>query len=157
MTFYIGVDYGIRKLALAAFPKGGRRGPSGAFSHFWPGGMSHNEILADSERVLHKLMKPEHFVGSTVVIEYPFFAKNARTAVRMGMMAGALYTHASKMTRDIIFVPPAEWKREIVGKGNANKDETMTWIKTNTTWSFRNDDEADSLCMAVYGKRFNNE
>lgn len=151
----IGVDYGVRKLALAALPTGRRRGPQGVFSCFWKPDRTANDILGAVEDTVITWVETQlaDTDDVSVIIEYPYFAKNAKVSVRMGMMAGALFSAFHQYTDNIRFVEPAAWKKQIVGRGNANKEDTMKWLRGHyPKLTFINDDEADAYCLALYGK-----
>ncbi len=152
----LGIDYGVRKLSVAALTFTGVGAVPEVFSFFWDKKTSRDYIVYDAceklqEHHLRHLWEDVDLVN----IEYPFFINSRQTAIRMSMMAGALMVQARKLTNNtaqVRFVEPAKWKREVVGYARADKTQTMEYL--NAEWpdfTFHNDDEADALCLALHG------
>lgn len=147
---YVGIDYGVKKFSLAALTPNGVGAVPEVFSCFWDKKWDQDDVLAE---ISLTVFRQETLVedASRIAIEYPFFHRNAKTAIRMSMVAGAIFstiqlinTHA-----DISFVPPSAWKRQVVGYAHASKDQTMERIENLYGASIiNNDDEADALAMA---------
>ena len=148
--YYLGVDYGIRRVAFALIDES-------------------NHIVVLEDLVLQKdardveLDVMTRFVLDRVhtwtwdivscVIESPILggSLNASTAVQMGITAGALSVTLNQHNVRNIFVPSARWKKEVVGKGNAKKEEVMAWaVERWPDQEFKTQDQADALAMAVY-------
>lgn len=84
-------------------------------------------------------------------IEEPLMAgpRNIRTALHMAQVAGALMT-----TVNSYLVPVTSWKKEVVGKGNASKEEVATYYnKTYPGKELTSQDHIDATCIRIYGER----
>jgi|JI10StandDraft_1071094.scaffolds.fasta_scaffold1177556_1 Holliday junction resolvasome RuvABC endonuclease subunit len=85
-------------------------------------------------------------------IEEPLMAgpRNIRTALQLAQVAGALMT-----TVPSYFVPVATWKKEIVGKGNAKKEEVAEFLKAHHAFghALHSQDLIDATCIRLYGER----
>ena len=150
---FIGVDYGVKKLAMAALPLEWGGAAPVAFSHFWSSQVTADDVLQMAPLVLNGWLKEIGASNEWMFIEYPFLAHNRKTAMRMAMMAGALFAAASPIVSYVDFVEPSTWKKHVVGRGNANKEDTMNYLTANhPDLTFLNDDEADSWCMALYAE-----
>ena len=88
--------------------------------------------------------------------------KNGKTTRLLALMAGALW--ARTLRRDLFWhwVDVAHWKREIVGNGNASKEQVAEWVRHVVTNMEPPDrlptyeafpDLFDAHCLAVYGRR----
>ena len=101
------------------------------------------------------------------VIEAPFFhAKHPTGAVAMSQVNGALLAGLSSVP--VASCPPSVWKKHVVGKGNAGKQDIATYVQTHypeiaETFMHRrgktdksamifDQDLADSLCIALYAR-----
>jgi Holliday junction resolvasome RuvABC endonuclease subunit len=142
-------------VAFAALsdPYGGRRGQPRVFSHFWKPGVDVDVILSEMSQKLDTAAHGLDISGSMVCVEYPFVASNRRTSIRMAMVAGVCLNWAIAQGADAFFAEPTAWKRATVGHGHASKSIVMSWLRSmhpslDQVWT--NDDEADSLCMALY-------
>ena len=154
---FLGIDYGTRKVSLAALPPSGGGAAPVVFSHF----CRRNTYTARSEtQQLHHLAQlvvswitassVHHACApSYVVVERPWFGFNKDTGIRLAATAGAIsctiFTAYPEVPIDL--VPPAKWKSEVVGDGRANKEDVMTWAR-NRNLKPENDDEADAAAMA---------
>jgi Holliday junction resolvasome RuvABC endonuclease subunit len=85
-------------------------------------------------------------------IEEPLMAgpRNIRTALHLAQVAGALMT-----TVPSYFVPVTTWKKEIVGKGNAKKEEVAEFLRTHQDFIHvrESQDLIDATCIRLYGER----
>jgi Holliday junction resolvasome RuvABC endonuclease subunit len=148
--YYLGVDYGIRRVAVALIDES-------------------NHIIVLQDLVLQKDARDAEldvltrFVLDQVqtwlwdivgcVIESPILggSLNASTAVQMGITAGAISVTLNQHNVRNTFAPSASWKLGAIGRGNAKKEDVMAWAKE--TWpdqEFKTQDQADALAMAVY-------
>lgn len=146
----MGIDYGIRRVAVAMINQ-------------------RNDVIVLEDLVLSKderdveiavlsrfvLDQVDTYVWNIVgcVIESPILggSLNASTAVQMGITAGAISGILGQHNVGSCFVPSARWKKEVVGKGNATKEDVMAWAVA--TWPdepIKTQDHADALAMAVY-------
>ena len=153
MRKYVGVDYGVKKVAFGVLhPRKGVQHPE-VFSCFWNKKRDADDVLWELPSVIAD--NAALFKDATMVsIEYPFMAKNAKTAVRMAMVAGTLFSHIGPYAPDAVihFVPPATWKRDVIGYARADKEQTIKHMEgLYPEVVLNNDDEADALAMAHWG------
>ncbi len=167
---FVGIDYGVRKLSVAALisSEGEVRAASEVYSYFgghrnnrdqcftftWGRKDDRDEILKETLEIIETTICGLWVDATRVCIEYPFMMRNAQTAIRMSMMAGTLMAGASAYMPEetVTFVEPAKWKRDVVGYARADKQQTMEFLATEyPQLRFENDDEADAWCLALHG------
>lgn len=73
---------------------------------------------------------------SIVACEEPLALQNGKTTRILGLAAGAIW--AAHLQFDVFWtwVNVSTWKRETVGKANANKDQVIEWVKENMGLDF---------------------
>lgn len=100
-------------------------------------------------------------VGTHIFAEEPLALKNGRTTRLLALMAGALW--AQTLSLDVFWhwVDVSHWKREVVGNGNASKEQVAEWVRVAAR-KMPGDrliqydispDLYDAHCLAVYGRR----
>lgn len=153
MIHYLGVDYGVRKVSLAALPPadaGGGAAPV-VFSRFWKPHLHPDEVLMAAVAQVTDWIADLDAATAWTAVEAPAVIRSMNTSVRMAMMAGALLHGLHPLVSYTELVTAPSWKKHTVGTGRATKPEVMDWLReSQPTWTFGNDDEADALCMALY-------
>ena len=96
--------------------------------------------------ILIKKLKPEE-----VAVEELFFAKNAKTAIKVGEARGVILLTVAQHNMHIAEYKPREVKQAITGYGGADKLQMQRMVKTllrlNTIPT--PDDTADALAVAI--------
>lgn len=69
----------------------------------------------------------EHRPG-VLVVERPFFGKNASSALAVGMARGAALLLAAECGLDVREYPPATVKGAVAGNGNASKEQVARMV-----------------------------
>lgn len=158
----IGIDYSTRKIAAVAVAGGVLVG-----CESWrledrriTGDDAVLATIAAADHVVYRLHKKVSlWTSNHCVIEAPIMggSMNARTAVGMGMVAGALASLADRHnSTTIAIVPPSSWKKQVVGGGAATKEQVGLWLQEHhpQIWSGCHDeDERDAACMALLADR----
>lgn len=89
-------------------------------------------------------------------------SKNPKTTRLLSLMAGALWAQSLGLNLFWHWVDVAHWKREVVGKGNANKEQVAAWVRATAVRMLPEcrlahyditPDLYDAHCLAVYGRR----
>lgn len=156
----VGVDYGTRKVALAALPpKGGGAAPV-VFSHFCTPRRCRtaNGTVVDKAQHLSDMVAlwlldinaDSDGVTGLAVVEMPYMGLSRATAMNMAVVAG----HICAMVKvaapglDVALDAPSLWRSRIMA-GRTGKQEVMEWLaEKHPEASWENDDEADALGMA---------
>lgn len=92
---------------------------------------------------------------SAVFIEEPVVARgNIRSTMKQAYVNGAVQAAVGLLNPDtsVSLVPVTTWKKEVVGKGNASKDEVADFV---SDWmGGREDDQdiCDAICVMLYGQ-----
>ena len=94
----------------------------------------------------------ERFDGNYYAyIEEPVVAgaRNLRTSLRIAQISGAVLSAVNGE-----LVPVSTWKKEVVGKGNAKKEEIREWLKTQPEYKYASSsqDWIDATCLRLYGE-----
>jgi Holliday junction resolvasome RuvABC endonuclease subunit len=107
------------------------------------------ELFAIKEFSTHNIEK-----NSIVYVEEPLVAgaRNLRTSLKIAQVSGVVMASAPDFAK---FVPVSSWKKEIVGKGNAKKEEISEFLlkEYKEMWAECNEDQnlIDAACVALYG------
>jgi Holliday junction resolvasome RuvABC endonuclease subunit len=145
----LGVDYGTARIAIA--------GPS--IMHFEevvlrPGdNLGALDVLAET---LWNAVKRTH--ADVVVVESPIqgASRNVRVGISLGMVAGAICVAARQAGASVLLVPPATWKKTVVGHGNANKEQVAQWLQSehpDLRANAHSQDLVDATCIALSATR----
>lgn len=82
--------------------------------------------------------------------------RNVRVGLSMAKAAGVLAVEARKHGSDVLFVPPARWKKVVIGRGHADKAEVATWLRAaHPEYASRcgsSQDLVDATCLALYAE-----
>lgn len=150
----VGIDLGVHKIALAVFLEN-----SLAVTHVY-------EASADLPRDV-QLLEMGHYAMSlahlhsvdSIWVEDVLVGNNRKYSLALAETKGALLgalSHLRPVT-DIRTVNVKEWKREIVGNGNAGKDTVMNYmVATHPAYAAQCDgdqDRIDATCVGLYGLR----
>ncbi len=103
-------------------------------------------IYREVGRVINKF-KPE-----VAVLEELFFAKNAKTALKVGEARGVIILAAGSKGLEIKEFTPLEVKLSVVGRGRASKPQVQYMLKhllAGLKEIPRQDDAADALAVAL--------
>jgi hypothetical protein len=103
--------------------------------------------------------------GCHVFVEEPLALKNGKTTRLLGLAAGAVWSGLMVDQPDLWFywVDVAEWKKQVVGRGNAKKEEIREFVLSNPAWRASGwnqelwdiqPDLYDAWCIRAYGRRF---
>ena len=86
-----------------------------------------------------------------VAIESPFFPKNAKTAMILGMAKGVVICSATKAKLPVFEYAPKKAKQAIVGSGMASKQQVATVIASllNVDINSIKDDATDAMAIAL--------
>jgi crossover junction endodeoxyribonuclease RuvC len=93
----------------------------------------------------------EHHRPDAVAIEDIFYAKNVRSALKLGHARGVALLAASRAGLPVVEYSPAEIKRAVVGYGRAEKPQVQEMIRLLLGLDARPSphDVADALAVAV--------
>jgi Holliday junction resolvasome RuvABC endonuclease subunit len=80
-------------------------------------------------------------------------SKNYQTAIDIAQISGVILSCRVRT----YLVPPPAWKKTVLGKGNATKEEVAAWLKEVKPEYFRlcdgDQDLIDACCIALYGEQ----
>jgi hypothetical protein len=98
--------------------------------------------------------------GAFVFCEEPLALQNGKTTRLLGLAAGAIW--AAHLDFDVtwFWVDVASWKKDVVGKGNASKEQIRAFCLANPAFQHEpvhvyeeQPDLYDAWCLKVYGVR----
>jgi len=103
--------------------------------------------------VIHRGLKAllERYRPECVAIENIFYAKNVRSALKLGHARGVALLAASEAAIPVVEYSPAEIKRSVVGYGRAEKAQVQTMMKLLLGLDVAPSphDVADALAVAI--------
>lgn len=145
----LGVDFGVRRIAVACADPGHENAVSYEFKKS-DRGMELNYL---EDRFQYVLIT-SRFVGDTHLwIEGAIAAgvKNLQTTVALAATQGAIIAcHGSPTT----IVPVSTWKKGVCGHGGLTKEGVEAWLlqfRPDLYAICRSQDERDAMCMSLYG------
>jgi len=102
--------------------------------NFIDGGVS-NVASSHAELGLKKIFDAvskliDGFKPDALVVESPFYGKNARTLIRLGEARGAILLAAALAQIQVAQITPAEAKLALTGNGNAQKEQVAYMVNT---------------------------
>lgn len=147
MTDPLGVDYGSRRIAVVH-----SLSASTHVIRMPPGDdMVSRQLLAEWLYGHVLSTKP-----GIVAVESPIVgaSRNYRTGIGLAMMAGALTAAAGAAGAQVVLVAPSAWKKQVVGRGNASKDEVAEWLEREQPVRHgrcdADQDLIDATCISLY-------
>lgn len=144
-----GVDYGVSRIAIAI--------PSRSEFHEFvlkPGDNHKNlDVLAE---ITWNAVVSAH--AEVVAVEAPIqgMSRNVRVGISLAMVAGAVVVAAQQAGASVDVVPPATWKKAVVGFGNANKDQVNDFLAKHHPRLHAkcpSQDMVDATCIALYAEK----
>ena len=145
----IGVDLGIRKYAASIWEDDVLKSTWAYESH---AGTRQGELLecGDDLYLAVAAEKP-----GFVVIEETLLGNNVKYSIKLAQMMGACLVRMAELEQDVISVNVSQWKKAVVGTGNAGKDLVRDYIHTRDNayselcgWD---QDRFDAACIGYYG------
>lgn len=153
-TAALGIDVGSHRLALGC-PRVGLS-TSVDFENIYKG--RRDEELAHLARWLERATSGfEHMV--TPFVEKPFVshggASNPTTTISLAEVVGVIRSRPG-WGGESVLIPPTTWKAQMVGKGNASKEEIGAWFdaqESGRRLRSPTEDEIDAWCIGLYGEK----
>lgn len=140
MTKVVGIDLGVRSIHVST--------QECAVSIT----VDKSERSGELRKLFTKYMEMFDTYDTVAFIEEPLVAgpRNIRTALQMAQLAGALMS-----VMPSYLVPVATWKKEVVGKGNATKDDVADYLRPLPEFAYTDgsQDLIDATCIRMYGER----
>lgn len=105
-------------------------------------------LLEISDRLQHLIAQ---FQPHVLAIEDIFFAKNAKSALKLGQSRGVILLTAARAGLEIAEYTPLEVKQSVVGYGRADKVQVQHMVKALLQLREipKPDDAADALAIAI--------
>ena len=85
-----------------------------------------------------------------VAIEQAIFIQNPKTTVEIANVIGCVRMACYMRSFDVVMVDNRKWKKEILGRGNAKKQEIMEYAVERWGKVFPEQDFADAACIAAW-------
>jgi Holliday junction resolvasome RuvABC endonuclease subunit len=153
----IGIDLGIKKLAVAVFTDadhGENLVEVIAHESRCP---TRDEELAEIAAVAHNIALL--YNADWCFIEEPIVGNNTKYSLKLSQTAGAVMAGLSHLRShqglDIRMVGNKTWKKEVIGNGNSSKDVIRSWVieyhPAYAALCGDDQDEYDACCIGLYG------
>ncbi len=104
-----------------------------------------NEIRTEAEKLI------ADYEPAEVVVENPFFARNARTAFTLGQVRGAILVAVAAKGCRLFEYAPREVKKAVTGYGHAAKSQVQAMVQAllNLAPAPLSTDASDALAAAI--------
>ncbi len=86
-------------------------------------------------------------------IEAAIFIQNPKATIAIANVVGAVWAFLLKEDISTTIIDNRRWKKIIVGKGNAKKDDIKAFAIEKWGDRFPEQDYADAACIALWNKR----
>lgn len=145
----IGVDLGIRKVAYSVWDDDLLTETAAYESN---AGTRQGELMdcADELYSVVRDYKPDF-----VVIEETLLGNNVKYSIKLAQMMGACLVRMAELEQDVISVNVSQWKKAVLGNGNAGKDAVREYISgVDNAYSDLcgwDQDRFDAACIGYYG------
>jgi Holliday junction resolvasome RuvABC endonuclease subunit len=106
------------------------------------------EILKEFSKDISKIKEVEF-----ASIEAAIFIQNPKTTIAIANVVGAVWAFLLEQDINTSIIDNRSWKKEIVGKGNAKKEEIKKYAIDKWGEKFPEQDFADAACIALWNKR----
>ncbi len=128
----VGVDLGTRRAALACIDIGwvwwanlDTTAMRRAYPSEWQMGNRLGDMAGDA---MHEVGLNQGEPDEFLYFERPVVFKSVNTSVGQALSAGAFF--ANLCGQAVQIYPSSVWKKEVVGSGNASKDDTRAWVES---------------------------
>jgi Holliday junction resolvasome RuvABC endonuclease subunit len=89
-------------------------------------------------------------VQPDIGIEAAIYIQNARATISISSVIGAAKAILLAAGFNPVEVNNKSWKKDILGKGNASKEDIMSYAKNRWGHIFEEQDFADAACIAAW-------
>jgi len=108
--------------------------------------------LVDKFGVFLRDLEAVGTLPTIVYVELPIYMQNTKTTLSIAYVVGLVRVVCRQFNITCKMVDNKTWKRVVVGKGNATKEEIMQYVLVLHE-DVKSQDIADSICIAYYGLR----
>lgn len=110
-----------------------------------------SDLPVKLEAIFAKIIRLiEQFSPTAIALEDVFFAKNAKTALRLGHARGVVMLAAARHGIPVFEYPPAQVKQAIAGFGQAPKEQMQKMVKIHLKLrEVAAEDASDALAVAL--------
>ena len=116
-----------------------------------------SRFLDFGEAFLEDISKIKVLLGKTstvqAAVESPIYIQNPKATIAIASVAGLVRFICFISDMGCVYVDNTKWKRDIIGKGNASKDEIKEFAIEKWGDNFPEQDYADAACIALWNKR----
>lgn len=95
---------------------------------------------------------PSLVEGGTVAIEKPLYFKNPHSTISISEVVGAVKEVLELAKIPYKTVDNRVWKKEVIGMGNASKEDIIKYATKYFNAEFEEQDWADAACIAEWSK-----
>ncbi len=152
MELVLGVDVSSRLLAVVGRTVGSNRSPLVMLQPLDRG--THGPFQA--QVALRGFIETLVPIVRLVAIEAPAMGVSARSTILQSFVNGAVQATCVEAGMEVLLVPPATWKKDVVGHGNADKAAVAKWVGTHwpelATLAGGSQDIFDAAAVALHGE-----
>lgn len=150
-----GVDLGTRRAAMVCIEAGfvwSASLESHKNKRLFPGEIDAGAALGIAAKIA---LAEADLKPTRMYFERPIIFKNVNTSVGQALSAGAFFCNLPGQSVQIY--PSSVWKKEVVGSGNASKDDTRAWVEREhpalATACEGIEDRFDAVAICEHGQR----
>ena len=107
-----------------------------------------NEFLLDFSSEMSTIN-----ITNNAAVEAAIFVQNHKVAITIAYVVGAVWFSLLQAGVDTVRVDNRQWKKAVLDKGNASKDDIKQFAIQKWGDGFKEQDWADAACIALWNKR----
>ena len=111
------------------------------------------EFATNFHQDLSKIIVNPEKEKALVAIEQAIFIQNPKSTIAIANVVGAVWGFLLKEDISTTIIDNRRWKKIIIGKGNAKKDDIKAFAEEKWGDKFPEQDYADAACIALWNKR----
>jgi len=107
-----------------------------------------NEFLLDFSKDISTIN-----ITNNAAVEAAIFVQNHKVAITISYVVGAVWFSLLQAGIDTVKIDNRKWKKEVLNKGNATKQDIKQFAVQKWGDKFTEQDYADAACIALWNKR----
>tara|TARA_Y100000593_G_scaffold91773_1_gene181521 strand:+ start:309 stop:761 length:453 start_codon:yes stop_codon:yes gene_type:complete len=107
-----------------------------------------NEFLLDFSKDISTIN-----ITNNAAVEAAIFVQNHKVALTIAYVVGAVWFSLLQSGIDTVKIDNRQWKKEVLNKGNATKQDIKQFAVQKWGDKFKEQDYADAACIALWNKR----
>ena len=110
------------------------------------------KLWTDFDWLLQELIDSD-WTPNAVYIEQAIYVQNIKATLGIDAVINAVRFCCFKRNIPYVIIDNRSWKKDVIGNGNASKEDIAKFANIKWPETFTTQDECDAACLALYGER----